>query len=333
MTAEPIAARPKNVALAMSRLATLRSRRLWLVLLFVGFALQVAWRLHLSLPLTGPIAQPDEDGYLLGARVLAGGPEATLPAASIMRPMGYPLLLAPVYLFVQEPVKVYLGVHIVNAVLMAANFPLLYVLGRRLFNTSRVWTAVAAFVLALLPRLVYFGDFALTDVLLPGLLMVLLLAVHEMLTGNRRLVAGVVAGVAAGYAANTHVRGLVMLVALGGLVVVAVWRRWITWSVAAATAPGQQPHLRPVRRPLCRSVVAGRHRESGPRDLATLRRQQARRLGRHEVRLRDRPRLPRGEEPHLGGMGKGAWNPERSVDRTTHPRPARTIPVIVLQRR
>ncbi len=216
MTAEPIAARPKNVALAMSRLATLRSRRLWLVLLFVGFALQVAWRLHLSLPLTGPIAQPDEDGYLLGARVLAGGPEATLPAASIMRPMGYPLLLAPVYLFVQEPVKVYLGVHIVNAVLMAANFPLLYVLGRRLFNTSRVWTAVAAFVLALLPRLVYFGDFALTDVLLPGLLMVLLLAVHEMLTGNRRLVAGVVAGVAAGYAANTRVRGLVMLVALGG---------------------------------------------------------------------------------------------------------------------
>src|SRR5262245_51699664 len=238
MTAETLAARRIYVATAMSRLGTLRSPRLCVILLAVGYAAQVAWRLHLSLPLTGPIAQPDEDGYLLGARVLAGGPGATLPAASIMRPMGYPLLLAPVYLFVQEPVRVYVGVHIINALLMAANFPLLYILGRRLFGAARVWTAAVAFVLALLPSLVYFGDFALTDVLLPELLMVLLLAVHVMLTGRRHVLAGAVAGVVAGYAANTHVRGLVMLVVLGGFVVIGLWRRWVGWSVAAAAAGG-----------------------------------------------------------------------------------------------
>jgi hypothetical protein len=210
--------------------------RLWLVIMLGGFVLQVAWRLYLSLPLVGPVAHDDEDAYLFGARMLAGGPLATLPIGSIMRPMGYPLVLAPIDWFVQQPARVYVGVHIVNALLMAANFPLLYLLGRRLFGTARLWTAVVAFIVATLPSLVFFSQFALTDALLPELLMVLLLAIYAMLDGKHRVVAGVIAGAVAGFAAHTHVRGLVMLVVLAGLVVVARWRRWISWSVAGGTA-------------------------------------------------------------------------------------------------
>jgi hypothetical protein len=208
---------------------------LWWSVLAVGFVLQVAWRLHLSLPVSLPIAHGDEDGYLLGARVLAGGPAATLPEWSIMRPMGYPLLIAPVYWFVQQPEHVYIGVHIVDALLMALNFPLLYLLGRRLFGCERVWSAAIAFVLATLPSLVFFSEFALTDALVPELLLLLLLAVHGMVSGGRRAPwYGILAGLVAGYAANTHVRGLVMLVVLIGLVVLGWWRRWLDRATALA---------------------------------------------------------------------------------------------------
>jgi hypothetical protein len=212
-----------------------RRRALWYGLLLLGFMLQVAWRLHLSLPVSGPIAHGDEDGYMLGARVLSGGPAAALPVWSIMREMGYPLVIAPIYWFVQQPTQVYVGVHIVDALLMALNFPLLYLLGRRLFGCGRVWSAAVAFVLATLPSLVFFSQFALTDALLPELLLILLLAVHAMVSGRHPLFYGAVAGVTAGYAANTHVRGLVMLVVLVGVVVIGLWRKWIPFKVAAVT--------------------------------------------------------------------------------------------------
>ncbi len=234
MTAQPSVTQPDTVTRGTGRPAHDRPL-LWFLVLSLGFALQVAWRLHLSLPLTGPIAHGDEDGYLLGARVLAGGPAATLPAWSIMRPMGYPLLLAPVYWFVQQPEQVYVGVHVVNALLMAANFPLLYLLGRRLFGCGQVWSAAVAFVLATLPSLVFFSQFALTDALMPELLMVVLLAVHAMVTGRRAVGYGVAGGAVVGYAANTHVRGLVMLVVLALVVVLGLWRRWLPRSAALAT--------------------------------------------------------------------------------------------------
>jgi hypothetical protein len=208
----------------------------WLAIFVAGYALQVIWRLYLAMHVVGPVIHDDEDGYLLAARVLAGGPGATLPSWSIMRPMGYPLLLAPIYLVVQTPIRVYAAVHVVNALIMATSFPLLYLLGRRLFDTGRAFTAAVAFVLAALPSLVFFGEFALTEVVLAEMLLMLLLAVHSMLTGRHPAVAGAAAGLIAGYAANTHVRGLVMLVVLAGLVLIAVWRRWIGRATAIATA-------------------------------------------------------------------------------------------------
>ena len=134
----------------------------------------------------------------------------------------------------------YVGVHIVNALLMALNFPLLYLFGRRLFGCGRAWSAAISFVLATLPSLVFFSQFALTDALLPELLMVMLLAVHAMVTGRRPIAYGILGGAVAGYAANTHVRGLVMLVVLGGVVALGLWRRWLGRgaAIAAAAAAG-----------------------------------------------------------------------------------------------
>src|SRR5262249_31653029 len=67
------------------------------------------------------------------------------------------------------------------------------------------------------------------------LLLVVLLAVHAMVTGRKPIAYGVLGGAAAAYAANTHVRGLVMLGVLAGLVVLGLWRRWISRPTALAT--------------------------------------------------------------------------------------------------
>jgi 4-amino-4-deoxy-L-arabinose transferase-like glycosyltransferase len=210
--------------------------RAWLALLACGFLLQVAWRVYLSWPLTGPIAHADEDGYLLGARVLAGQAGATLPPFSIMRPIGYPLMLTPAYWFADDPAHVYWGVHLINALLMALTFPLIYLLARRLFDLDRLWSAGLAFVLATLPSMVFFSQFALTDALLPAIVMALMLTVHGMFTatGRRAVWYAVGAGAVAAYGANTHVRGQVMLVVLVAVVALGAWRRWIPWASAVA---------------------------------------------------------------------------------------------------
>jgi hypothetical protein len=209
----------------------------WLGALAIGFLLQVGWRLWLSWPLIGPVAHPDEDGYLLAARVVGGGAPATLPGWSIMRPIGYPLFLAPIHWFVTDPIQVYRGVHVVNATLMGLIFPLIYVLARRLFDLAR-WPALGiAFVLATLPSAVFFSQFALTDALLPALVLTQLVAVYGMVARSGAVAAayGALAGAVAGYAANTHVRGLVMLVVLGIVVLIGLLRRWLRWPTAVAT--------------------------------------------------------------------------------------------------
>lgn len=207
--------------------------RAWFAILTLGFVLQVAWRVLLSWPLTGPIAHVDEDGYMFGARVLAGGPDATVPSWSIMRPIGYPLTLVPAYLFAEQLPDVYRIVHVINALLMASTFPLIYFFARRLFDLGRWWAAGVAFVLAALPSMVFFSEFALTDALLPLLVMSMLACVYQMFTTSGRSVLWYAAGAGAigAYAANTHVRGQVMLVVLAGTVALAAWRRWVPRAV------------------------------------------------------------------------------------------------------
>ncbi len=199
----------------------------WVAVLVVGYLAQVGWRVFLSWPIVGPIAHVDEDGYLLGARVLAGGPHVTLPAWSIMRPIGYPLVLTPAYLLAQQPAHVYQIVHVINALLMATVFPLGYVLARKLFHLGRGWAAGVAFVAAALPSMVFFSQFALTEALLPELMLALLLLVYGVFASRQPVLCAVAAGALAGYAANTHVRGLVMLVVVTAVVGLGGWQRWL----------------------------------------------------------------------------------------------------------
>lgn len=177
-------------------------------LLAAGVLAQVALRLWLARTRTGPAADPDETGYLIAARQLAGGPGADLSGNTFYQG-GYPLLLTPVYWFTSDPAVVYAAVMVINALAGAALLPLGYAAARR-FGLGRRTALPLAFAAALLPATTFFGAFALADAVLPALVLGWLLALDRF-ARTGRAGGAVLASAVASYAAAVHTRGTVLL--------------------------------------------------------------------------------------------------------------------------
>ncbi|GAA0243432.1 hypothetical protein GCM10009527_045150 [Actinomadura nitritigenes] len=146
-----------------------RRRRAVPWLLAAGFAAQVCVRLWFARARTGPVANPDETGYLLAARLLSGGHGGDMSGSTFYQG-GYPALLVPAYWFSHDPVTVYTIALAINAVVGAALFPLGYVAARR-FGLSRRTALPLAWGAALLPATTFFGEFVLADAVLPTIVL------------------------------------------------------------------------------------------------------------------------------------------------------------------
>ncbi|MBB5080567.1 hypothetical protein [Nonomuraea endophytica] len=204
------------------------------------------WLAHLLLRLwlyryhAGPVANPDEVGYLLAARWLAGGPGGDYSGSTFYQG-GYPLLLAPVYWLSTDPVTVYRLVSGFGAVASASAFPLAYLVLRRLALGRRAALALA-FVAGLAPSLLLFSGLALVDAVLPTLVLGWLVAFHD-LVNRRGVVPGVVAGALSGLAMAMHMRGAILFgVFVVGVLGVLVFRRVSLraglWALGAAALAG-----------------------------------------------------------------------------------------------
>ncbi|MFI0371485.1 hypothetical protein ACH35V_26775 [Actinomadura sp. 1N219] len=248
-TAAPSAARPAvsarpPVAPPDRRPAPSRpSRRRWAWLFVLGWAAQVAVRLVLASGQTVPVATPDESGYLFAARVLTGGADADMSYGTVYRG-GYPLLLTPAFWFGDDPVSVYRGALVINALISAAMLPLGYLLLRRL-RVRRRWSYVFGHVTAVLPSVLFYSEFALTDAILPVMLVGWLLLVHAWLnapppagprSSARLNLAGAGASLIVAYAYACHTRGAVLLAAHVALLAAALVFRWRSWRAAGLAA-------------------------------------------------------------------------------------------------
>ena len=147
-----------------------------------GWLVQAGLRAWLSRMQTVPLSTPDEEAYLIAARVLAGGVPANF-SYSTLYPAGYPLLIAPVYWFTHNPVTVYRAALMINAAISALVLPLAYVVGRRL-RLDRPAAYGVATVAALLPAALFYSEFAMTDAIYPVLVLGWLLGVHSWLTAS-----------------------------------------------------------------------------------------------------------------------------------------------------
>jgi hypothetical protein len=207
------------------------------LLLVFGWLVQAGLRAWLSRMQTVPLSTPDEEAYLIAARVLAGGVPANF-SYSTLYPAGYPLLIAPVYWFTHNPVTVYRAALMINAAISALVLPLAYLVGRRL-RLDRPSAYGVATVAALLPAALFYSEFAMTDAIYPVLALGWLLTVHSWLTATStrgRYAAAVGSALLAGYSDAVHSRGLVIVVAYVMLGAVIAWRRLAPRGTVAAAA-------------------------------------------------------------------------------------------------
>jgi hypothetical protein len=207
----------------------------------VGYAAHVCWRLWLLRYVPVVVAHADEDRYLLIARSLAGGPGGFGNDTEAFRRLGYPLILTPIYYFTEDPFRVHNIAQMVGAFINALAFPLAYLFARRVLSTGRWLSLGMAFVAAVLPAIVYYSQFVLTDVMFAPIGLAWLLLIHGWLAGRTsasRLAAGIGAGLVVGFAFVVHVRGTVMLgVHLGLVLLVIVAKRGKrAWALASAGA-------------------------------------------------------------------------------------------------
>ena len=97
----PVSARTRRGAAGAVTASSWAAGRRWVILLALGWLVQVGLRVWFSRQQVMPLANPDETAYLVAARVLAGGPAADL-SGSTLYPGGYPLLITPVVLVQQQ---------------------------------------------------------------------------------------------------------------------------------------------------------------------------------------------------------------------------------------
>lgn len=219
--------------LALLEEQVLSRKRLLLVL---GWAAQAGVRIWLSHRQAVPLANPDESAYLITARMLAGGPSTDI-SGSTLYPVGYPLLITPVFWFFTSPVLAYHAVLVVNALVSALIVPLGYIACLRLGLSWRLSFAVAM-VTGLLPAALFYSQYAMADAIFPVVVLAWLLTAHSWLTarGQDAFVWAAASAVLAGYAFACHARGLVILACYGLLGVLMLIRRMvprITIGVAA----------------------------------------------------------------------------------------------------
>jgi hypothetical protein len=217
--------------------------------LVAGYAAHVALRLAISVGRDGPTNFADEAGYLVNARVLAGGVAGQMSGTSFYRG-GYSLLLLPAQWLGDGPRAEYALVLATNALLSSLVFPLLYALLTRVFQVETRAALLAAFVAALYPPLVVTTQFAWAESLLPVLVLLAALTLAATVSARRRLVAAGWAtgcGLCAGALVTTHGRTTplaLLLVVL--LLALAVLRRDLAVAgtagvvtAAAVTLAGQ----------------------------------------------------------------------------------------------
>ncbi|MFJ9948419.1 hypothetical protein [Kitasatospora sp. NPDC091207] len=211
------------LGLAAARFERARGRRwFWPVLLLAGYAAEVLFRLVLVRHLSFPSVHPDEDSYLVLARVLAGRSSTEMPVGVVI-PGGYPLLISPAFRIAGDPVTAYHLIMVINALLNALVFPLAQLALRRL-GLRRLPAYVFAGVTALLPPVIFYSEFVMSDAVLPVLVLAWLLCLHGWLGDGpvgRRSWYAAGAGATAAYSMATHDRGGVV-VALTGLLLLGV---------------------------------------------------------------------------------------------------------------
>lgn len=177
---------------------------------------------------------PDEPAQLAIARFIGGGTRWNMYNHSVWRPL-FGTLLAPVYLFTDDPVTVFHTALLLNAVLGGIAAVLLVYVARRLTPMAPWWSTSVAVVVSLAPSVLFTADFVFSESLVAPLFLatlLVLLRLHER-PGLRD---GVLAGLLAGAAFGAHSRMLPLTIITLGVIGRAVFRRRLSLRAGVTSA-------------------------------------------------------------------------------------------------
>ncbi len=192
----------------------------------VAVAAVVGAHLALMAPLRVPVIHPDELGYVQNAHYLARG---GLRPTTEYYP-GYSLLLVPLWWISRDPLTVWRGALVVNAVLAGAGVVLAWCLvGRLAPGLDRPWRALLVAAVAAYPAVLLFSDFSMAETAFAAAFLgVCLLAARAFEASAAGPAPGwgrwAALGVGCGLIALVHPRGYAVYVAAGLLGVVALAR-------------------------------------------------------------------------------------------------------------
>lgn len=184
-------------------------------------------RLILSTLRSGPVLVADEIGYLMNARLLAGGLPGQLQLAPFYHG-GYSILLAPLLALIANPTVTYRLVLALNAALAASVFPLLYVLLTRCVRVAPRVALGPALAGAAYPTVTVLSQVAMSENALFPLTCVWLIALFELLQARNvqgDLMWAAAAGASAAALWAVHGRMIAAVVLTAGLVALLGVRR------------------------------------------------------------------------------------------------------------
>jgi len=192
----------------------------------VAVAAVVAAHLALMAPLRVPVIHPDELGYVSNARYLARG---GLKPTTEYYP-GYSLLLVPLWWLSRDPLTVWRGALIVNAVLAGGAVVLAWcLLGRLAPELDRRWRALIVAATAAYPALLLFSDFSMAETAFAAAFLGVCVLAARAFDDAERAGAGTpgwgrwaALGAGCGLLALVHPRGFAVYVAVGLLGVLAL---------------------------------------------------------------------------------------------------------------
>lgn len=166
--------------------AAIRRPRKTAVVVVLGFVVQLAFRLWLARGVDAPAGHPDEDGYLIAARVLTGGPGGYSTENVDFRRVGYPLLLTPAYWWPGDAFDVFHRAQVISAFFGASVFPLAALFARRVLAVPTRWALGMGFAAAALPAVTFYSTLAMTDAVLPALFLGWAILAHGWLAAKDR---------------------------------------------------------------------------------------------------------------------------------------------------
>ncbi|NLO18898.1 MAG: hypothetical protein GX121_03320 [Ignavibacteria bacterium] len=172
---------------------------------FLIFALA---RSLMALNMKVPVVWPDEYIYLFYAQFFSGLKELIyLPASDLVGSFGYPLLIAPLYIFFREPTNFYNSVIIFNAILGSTLYIGIFYLVKNILGANNRQAMLIGVLTSLYPAFVLQSNMAYTDSITPALFVFSLLTFFYWVK-NKTFFSNMLFILTTGYLTIVHIRFL-----------------------------------------------------------------------------------------------------------------------------